>query len=198
MKDRKPEYTFESNDGLTIEVKRLQTDDAVYLVDLFEHLSTNSRYARFNQYLASVDPVDVLREAEQIVLIDSSRGLGVLAFADLPDQPHAPVAVARYIRTDDPQQAEVSVSVRDDMQHQGIGAQMLLYLASEARKAGVRSLIGTFQTANRRIWALLAESPYQSTTVIDGFQTSVTIDLQTPRHASEQDTTTQLENQEVR
>ena len=102
----------------------MQPDDAGDLVDLFEHLSTNSRYMQFNQYLASVDPELVRREAEHIALVDPARGLGVLAFADLPDQPHAPVAAARYIRTDDPQQAEVSVSVRDDLQHQGIGAEI--------------------------------------------------------------------------
>lgn len=198
MINRDCEFKFESNDGLSIEFYRLLPEDAGDLVDLFDHLSTNSRYMRFNQYLASVDPELVRREAEHIALVDPARGVGVLAFADLPDQPHAPVAAARYVLTDDPQQAEVSVSVRDDMQHQGIGAQMLLYLSAEARKAGVRSLIGTFQTSNRRIWALLAESPYQSTTVIDGFQTTVTIDLQTPKRASEPDASAQLITQEMR
>lgn len=198
MINRDCEFKFESNDGLSIEFYRLLPEDAGDLVDLFDHLSTNSRYMRFNQYLASVDPELVRREAEHIALVDPARGVGVLAFADLPDQPHAPVAAARYVLTDDPQQAEVSVSVRDDMQHQGIGAQMLLYLSAEARKAGVRSLIGTFQTSNRRIWALLAESPYQSTTVIDGFQTTVTIDLQTPKRASEPDASVQLITQEMR
>lgn len=198
MKNRDCEFKFKTNDDLSIEVHRVQPDDAGYLVDLFEHLSTNSRYTRFNQYLASVDPEIVRREAEHIALVDPARGLGVLALADLPGQSRAPVAAARYIRTDDPQQAEVSVSVRDDMQHQGIGAQMLLYLAAEARKAGVCTLIGTFQTGNRRIWALLAESPYQSTTVIDGFQTTVKIDLQTPKRALNPETSPQLESEEMR
>ncbi|MCA9869528.1 MAG: GNAT family N-acetyltransferase [Anaerolineae bacterium] len=178
MKRRISELTFETSEGLPVEVFRVQPEDAAYLVDLFEHLSTDSRYTRFNQYLAGIDPETVQREAEHIALIDPAVGLAMLAFADLPDQSHAPVAAARYVRTEDPQQAEVSVSVRDDMQHQGIGARMLLSLAAEARRAGICTLIGTFQTSNRRIWALLSESPYQSTTVIDGFHTTVTIDLQ--------------------
>lgn len=198
MKNRDYEFKFESSDGLVVEVYRVQMDDAVYLIDLFEHLSTNSRYMRFNQYLEGVDPETVRREAEHIALIDPDKGMSLLAFADLADQPHAAVAGARYVRTSDPNQAEVSISVRDDMQHQGIGAQMLLYLAAEARKAGVCTLIGTFQTGNRRIWALLAESPYQSTTVIDGFQTTVTIYLQTPKRASNPDTSPQLESEEMR
>lgn len=198
MNKRKSEYTFETNSGLVIEVYRVRADDAPYLVDLFDHLSTNSRYTRFNQYLASVDPEIVLREAEHIALVDPANGRSMLAFADLPDQPRAPVAVARYIRTSDPQQAEVSVSVRDDMQHQGIGGQMLLILLREAREAGVRTLIGTFQTGNRRIWGLLAESPYQSTTVIDGFQTTVTIDLQSSKGTPQKNGVTQLERQQER
>lgn len=193
MEKRKSEFTFETDSGLVIDVYRVQAEDAAYLVDLFEHLSTNSRYMRFNQYLAIVDPEIVQREAEHIALVDAASGLGVLAFADLPDQPHAPVAVARYVRTGTPQQAEVSVSVRDDMQHQGIGGQMLLFLSQEARAAGIRTLIGTFQTGNRRIWALLAESPYQSTTVIDGFQTTVTIDLGSTKVTPDKNHVTQLE-----
>ncbi|HRX01623.1 MAG: hypothetical protein KDI07_10025 [Anaerolineae bacterium] len=193
MEKRKSEFTFETDSGLVIDVYRVQAEDAAYLVDLFEHLSTNSRYMRFNQYLAIVDPEIVQREAEHIALVDAASGLGVLAFADLPDQPHAPVAVARYVRTGAPQQAEVSVSVRDDMQHQGIGGQMLLFLSQEARAAGIRTLIGTFQTGNRRIWALLAESPYQSTTVIDGFQTTVTIDLGSTKVTPDKNHVTQLE-----
>ncbi len=198
MKQRKPQSTFKTSEGLLVEVYRVQAEDAHYLVDLFEHLSTNSRYMRYNQYLAGIAPAIVQSEAEHIALIDSAAGLMLLAFVDLPDQPHAPVAGARYVRTGDPNQAEVAVSVRDDMQHQGIGAQMLLYLAAEARRDGVGTLVGTFQTSNRRIWALLAESPYPSTTVIDGFQTTVSIDLQSIRHAPEAKSSAHLDIQPVR
>lgn len=198
MEDLKPKLTFECNNGLVIEVYSVQPGDAGYLVDLFDHLSTNSRYMRFNQYLATVDPAIVQREAEHIAMIDPDKGMSLLAFADFPDHPHTPVAGARYIRTDDPQQAEVSVSVRDDLQHQGIGGQMLFFLASEARRAGIRSLVGTFQTGNRRIWALLAEAPYPSTTVIDGFQTTVTLDLDETRQAPEQASSALSENQPAR
>lgn len=185
MKQRKPELTFFSANGFPIEVYRIQPDDAGFLVDLFEHMSTDSRYMRFNQYLTTVDPEIVRREAEHIAMVDPARGLAVVAFADLPGQPNAPVAGARYVRTQVPEEAEVAVSVRDDMQHQGIGARLLLFLISEARRDGVRALVGTFLTSNRRIWAMLAESPFESTTVIDGFQTSVRIDLEAPPRVSE-------------
>ena len=198
MKSRKPAYSFESDDGLLVEVYHVEVGDAAYLVDLFDHLSTDSRYMRFNQFLESVDSQIVQREAEHIATVDPARGRSLLAFADLPDQPNAPVAGARYVRTDIPQQAEVSLSVRDDMQHQGIGGHMLLCLFSEALKDGLRTLVGTFQTNNRRIWALLGESPYQSNTVIDGFQTTVTIDLQTLRSRPEEVSMTHLDGQQVR
>lgn len=198
MKHRKSEATFETSEGLLVEVYRVQPEDASYLIDLFEHLSTNSRYMRFNQYLEGVDLVAVQREADQIALLDPAMGLSFLAFADLPGQPDAPIAAARYVRTGEPRQAEASISVRDDMQHQGIGAQMLLYLAAEARRDSVGTLVGTFQTSNRRIWALLAESPYPSTTVIDGFQTAVSIDLQSIRHAPEAKSSAHLDIQPVR
>lgn len=198
MKHRTPELQFETSDGLAVEVFRVQAEDVDYLIDLFEHLSTNSRYLRFNQYLSSVDPGIVRREAELIATADPAVSAGWLAFADLPEQPHAPMAGARFVITDDPTRAEVSVSVRDDMQHHGIGAQMLLFLASEARKRGIHTLYGTFQTSNRRIWSLLAESPYQSTTLIDGFQTTVSIDLQSTRQATREKTDAQPDGLDAR
>jgi hypothetical protein len=38
-----------------------------------------------------------------------------------------------------------------------------------------------FHTGNRGLWALLAESPYRSTTKIEGTQTSLVIDLESDR-----------------
>lgn len=188
MQHRKPEFTFKSDAGLLVEVFRLQPEDAAYLVDLFEHMSVTSRYQRFNQYLANVDWQMVEREAEHLSIVDPARGLGLLAFADLPDQPHAPVGGARYVRTEeDEYQAEISVAVRDDLQGQGIGGQLLHNLVLMARAAGVHALVGTFHTANRRIWDLLAESPFQVHTEIDGVQTSLTIDLRSLRSAPADD-----------
>lgn len=198
MNHRKSEATFVTSEGLSVEVYWVQAEDAPYLIDLFEHLSANSRYMRFNQYLEGVDPAAVQREAELIALIDPAKGLSLLAFADLPEQPDAPVAAARYVRTDQPNQAEVAISVRDDMQHQGIGAQMLLYLAATARRDGIHTLVGTFHTSNRRVWALLAEAPYPSTTAINGFQTTVTVDLQSSRQAPETNGSAPLDIQPAR
>lgn len=188
MRHREPEHLFTTGTGLSVRVYRLQPEDAQHLVDLFGHLSVTSRYMRFNQYLADVDPQVVLHEAEHLSVLNPDQGLGLLAFADLPDQDNAPVGGARYIRlAEDPLRAEVSVAVRDDVQHQGIGAHLLQLLTLHAQAEGVHALIGNFHTANRRIWALLAESPFLTTTVVDGIQTTVTIDLQTTRQALQED-----------
>ena len=168
MHHRNAEFEFEAANGLPVRVFRLKPGDGRYLVDLFEHLSATSRYLRFNEYLSNVDPATVLREAEHLSLVDPDQGVALLAFADLPDQPNAAVAGARFILTGQPGEAEVSIAVRDDLHHMGIGRQLLLYLAEVASDADVSRLVASFHTGNRRIWALLAEAPYLSETIRSG------------------------------
>ena len=68
---------------------------------------------------------------------------GLLAFCDMAERPDVPVAAARYVYTD-AGEAEIGISVRDDMQGLGIGTQLMGLLLDEARRAGVERLVALF------------------------------------------------------
>jgi len=60
------------------------------------------------------------------------------------------VGVARYVRlTDDPETAEVAVTVADYMQGRGVGKQLGVLLADEARGRGVVRFSASILTDNR-------------------------------------------------
>jgi len=177
MNKRRAVFRFTTEAGLTVKVYRIKPQDAENLVRLFENLSDTSRYQRFKEPLNNPDPVFVWQTAQRMATVDPKAGVAWIAFADLPGEPNAPVAGARYMRLAERSTAEISIAVRDDLQRQSIGAQLLLHLARHARNNGVKSLVGTFNTGNRAVWRLVHEAPFAATTTVYGPETEVVIDL---------------------
>lgn len=180
MNKRRAVFRFTTEAGLTVRVYRIKPQDAENLVRLFEHLSDTSRYQRFKEPLTNPDPVFVWQTAQRMATVDPKAGVAWIAFADLPGEPNAPVAGARYMRLPQRNTAEVSIAVRDDLQRQRIGAHLLLHLARHARNNGVQRLVGTFNTGNRAVWRLVHEAPFVATTTVYGPETEVVIDLSQP------------------
>lgn len=176
-----PDYRFQTASGLEVRVRPEQPEDAEHLIRLFGSLSPNSRFLRFSKALQNPDPERVRQEAERLARLGPPTDMAWLAFADLPGEPDAPIAGVRYVRLpDDPAAAEVGVSVRDDLQRQGIGSQLLKFIADQAREDGIERLVATFRSENRAIWALLRRAPYRFTWEVDGPEVHAAIDLTAP------------------
>lgn len=169
-------YFFKLKDGQEIGVRRLRHDDAVYLVDVFENMSSDSRYRRFHQMIDNPRPDRIWREAENIAHLDEARQGGLIAFADLPGRPNAPVGVARYVCLGEGR-AETAVSVRDDMQNKGVGTELLRLLTEEARAKGIQKLVADVMNNNRAILCVLRKLPYVVTREPDGLYSTLEIDL---------------------
>jgi acetyltransferase len=138
----------------------MQPDDAQNLVDIFEHMSPESRYLRFHEALTHASSQLVRETAAEFATMPPEKGKGWLAFADLPDQPCAPIGGVRYVRlANDPGAAEVALTVRDDLHGQGIGRELLKVLTAQARAEGLRKLIAIIQADNRAVLKLLSAAP---------------------------------------
>ena len=180
IKTRTMFNTFIAKDGLEIRVRHLAYDDAVYLVDIFEHMSADSRYRRFHQTTDHIQPGRIWLEAENIAHMDEKRQEGLLAFADLPDHPNAPVGAARYVCLGEGV-AETAVSVRDDMHNNGIGGALLLLLVEEARERGIKKLVADVMNNNTGVLIILNKLPYVVNRKMDGASSTIEIDLTRPR-----------------
>ncbi len=160
-------YTFQAKDGTQIEVRPMQREDSQHLVEIFEHMGLESRYSRFNMSLPAPAPELILQEAAEMTDFERPESDGWLAFADLPGNPDTPVAGIRYIHTG-PGEAEIALSVRDDMQNKGIGSALFLYMLEQAKKSGIVRLVGLAQRNNRPLTKLLKKTVYPIKRTPDG------------------------------
>jgi GNAT superfamily N-acetyltransferase len=127
---------FEPKDGSTpVTIRPIRPEDREELRSGFRKLSPLSRYQRFFtdihelseeqlDYLTLVDGVNHVALVASVPTADLSleKGLGVARFVRLPDEPDV---------------AEVAITVVDEAQHKGIGTALLHALTIAARKAGI-------------------------------------------------------------
>lgn len=138
-------------DGSAVLVRPVRADDAPLLADGFSRLSAESRRLRFLtgksalseaelEYFTTVDHHD--HEALAALQPDDGRGVGI----------------ARYIRlADDPDAAEVAVTVVDDWQGRGLGTELLSQLTDRARQEGIRRFTALVAADNAAVVGLLHE-----------------------------------------
>lgn len=177
-------YVFNAKDGQEIRVRHLSPDDAPHFVDIFENMSSDSRYLRFHQTADHFHPQRIRLEAEKIAHTSPERQGGLIAFADLPDRANVPVAAARYVCMGDGV-AETAVSVRDDMQGKGLGTKLLTQLCKDALGRGVRLLTANILNTNKGIFSVLMKLPYRINCIPEGPTTTIEIVLTEPKPTGE-------------
>ncbi len=165
-----------------MKIRPILPQDAANLVDIFAHMSSESRYRRFLQSVDHVGPTRVWQEAERIANTPPEVGRGVIAF-DMTAAEEVPVGVARYVVVE-PGVAELAVSVRDDYQSDGIGTALLQMLTETAVSAGILKLIGTIQNENEAIWRVLNHLPYAIRRYPQGTISEIVVMLDQPRNVA--------------
>jgi RimJ/RimL family protein N-acetyltransferase len=114
-----------------ITIRELRASDRRALVFAFEHLSERSRVQRF----FSPKPVLSARDLSRLLDVDHWHHEALIAYSP---PPRAPIGIARYVRLDEFDSAEVAIAVVDGWQHQGVGIALLAGLTERARSAGIR------------------------------------------------------------
>lgn len=138
-------------DGSEVIVDQVHRTDAQRLTEGFERLSEETRRLRFLtakprlsevevRYFTELDHHD--HEALGAMIPDDGRGVGL----------------ARYIRdADDPEIAEIAVTVADDWQGRGLGTELLHRIMQRAREEGIRRFTALVQGDNDTMIQLLHE-----------------------------------------
>lgn len=166
---------FVTHQGTRIHTRLIQPQDADLLIDLFEHLSAETRWRRFHVSVENVERARVREIASQLANVDNRVGGGaVLALTE----DERLVGVARLARpTADIQAttAEVAVVVRDDFQGQGIGLSLLELLVRLARHMDIKTLSATVQADNAAIFTMLRRLNLPVTTQTRSGETTMEI-----------------------
>ncbi len=135
-------------DGRVAQLRPIVPEDAGALRSLSERLSAETVYLRF------FSPRGQLTDAEvrHFTNVDYDRRLAIVAFVE-----GELVAVARYDRLGDENEAEVAFTVRDDQQGRGLGTVLLEHLASAALARGVSTFIADTLPENSKMLGVFRE-----------------------------------------
>ena len=136
-------------DGSAVLIRPVHSADAPLLADGFARLSDASRQMRFLTKKKELSPAE-LRYFTNVDHHDH-EALGALDHAD-----GRGVGIARYVRdTEDPQAAEIAVTIIDDWQGRGLGTELLAQLSDRARQEGIRRFTALVAADNAAVAALL-------------------------------------------
>jgi GNAT superfamily N-acetyltransferase len=129
-------------DGSRLVIRPIRPEDKGAIADGFERMSPESRYRRFFAPLQRLSAHDLAyltevdhRDHEALIGFDATTG--------------EPVGVARFIRSDQPTEAEVAVTVVDDWQGRGAATALLERLVVRARDEGITHFLALVLTENR-------------------------------------------------
>lgn len=117
-------------------IRELTPADRLALVFIFRHLGSASRYQRFLGIKTELSR----RELDYLTDVDHWHHEALIAWSPIP---RAPIGVARYVRYEDFDLAELAVTVVDGWQRRGVGAALLAALSERASRAGIRRFTAT-------------------------------------------------------
>ncbi len=118
-------------DGSAVLIRQVRSTDAPLLADGFARLSPRSRRMRFLGAKTTLSAAE-LRYFTEVGHHDH-EAIGALSATD-----GRGVGIARYVRdADDPQAAEIAVTVVDDWHSRGLGTELLSRLSDRARQADI-------------------------------------------------------------
>ncbi len=122
-------------------IRPISSDDKAALAAAFERLSPESRYRRFFAPLERLNSRDLAYLTE----VDHHDHEALVAVEPQGDWI---VGVARYVRSEDPVEAEVAVVVADPWQGLGVGSALLERLVERAREEGIRQFLAIVLSDN--------------------------------------------------
>jgi RimJ/RimL family protein N-acetyltransferase len=114
-----------------ITIRELVPTDRRALAFTFGRLSPQSRYQRYFGPKAELGP----RDLRILLDVDHWHHAALIAFSP---PPRAPIGIARYVRLEEFDVAEVAIEVVDSWQHRGVGTALMAALAERASAAGIR------------------------------------------------------------
>jgi RimJ/RimL family protein N-acetyltransferase len=128
--------------GRTVLIRPISPTDGPGLRAAYDRLSPESKYRRF------LSPKPHLSTAETRYLVQIDGRDHVALVATPVDAPDEILAVARFVRLDDPEQAEFAVVVGDPFQQEGLGTALMESLRVAAGANGITSFKATMLAEN--------------------------------------------------
>jgi len=170
--------TVVTRKGRKVRIRHIQPTDAGLLVDLFHHLSPETRRFRFFTALPDL-PEDILwREACRYADFDERGQAAFIALAHEGGKDHAIGVVRLVLDKNNPDTAELAIVLRDDYQREGLGTIMLDLLLQLALVRGIKRLRGISLADNEGVHRLIQKCGFPVTSHTSHGETTQIIHLE--------------------
>jgi GNAT superfamily N-acetyltransferase len=154
--------TLELRDGRKVVLRPIDRRDAIKLIDLHDHLSSESQYLRFFGPKPKLAPA----EAEYLASVDFHNRFAIVAEVTEDKQKHL-VGVGRF-DINEPALAESAVVVRDDYQGVGLGTALLTRMREVGRGRGLHGFTAEILAENAKMIDLLVANGLEVSAARDG------------------------------
>ena len=144
---------IETDDGLKLHIRLIRPNDDEGLLDLFEHLSPETRWRRFHAGVNNLSSKVKRDTAKRLANVDNRALGGAILALHEENGAEAIVGVARLARPleqPDAPIAEAAITVRDDFQKRGIGTELLRRLVLLAKTMKVKTMLAEVEADNLR------------------------------------------------
>jgi acetyltransferase len=145
--------TFPLNNGATYLIRPIQINDRDGILDLFNHLSPQSRYLRFAHAISKLPDAFL----EDILHLDYKKEMALVAVTSTTPGAESILGIARYVTPPNQLSCEFSLSVRDDYAAMGIGTHLMLDLIHRAKENGLQEIVGYILTQNSKMLQLMTD-----------------------------------------
>ena len=169
--------TITIKDGRDVRIRHIVAEDAALLVDLYHHLSPETRRLRFMSARPEIPDELLWAEAMRLSQIDPLVEAALIGIVRDAEDEYA-VGVARIIRdAEQPTTAEAAIVLRDDYQGEGLGSALFDLLLQVAMVRGLKQLSLVSLAENVGIHQLVRKSGLPFTSHTSYGETQMTISL---------------------
>jgi acetyltransferase len=137
--------------GGTYLIRPINLDDRSAVLDLFDHLSSKSRYFRYAHAMSTL-PEDLLN---QIIHASTPHDFALVAIVKTKNGLDSLVGISRYVQDLNTTKGEFSLSVSDDYHHEGIGSHLMRGIIDCAKLNGMTEIYGYVVKENHDMLVLM-------------------------------------------
>ncbi|HOX36834.1 MAG TPA: GNAT family N-acetyltransferase [Candidatus Brocadiia bacterium] len=160
-------------DGMQIFFRPVRPPDEPALSEMLYSLSSSSVHTRYFTHSMTFPH----KAVQQLTNIDYHNDMAIVGIVPAPGGDQV-VALAQYFLDPQYQMAEVAFIVQDEWQQKGMGQLLMDYLATVARKRGVKKFFAKVLPVNKAMLSVFQNSGYPVNISFDGDAYSIYINLE--------------------
>ena len=155
--------SYSLGNGSSYLIRPIQLNDKERIIELFKHLSPESRYLRFAHAISKL-PDDFL---ENILHLDYVTEMALVAVIQNQKGAEEIIGIARYVTPPNQDICEFSLSVSDSHTAHGIGTHLMCDLIAHAKANALQEMVGYVLSNNSKMLRLVSDLGFNTSNIND-------------------------------